>query len=56
MKLQKQVTYKFKGKTCYKYVVVRPKDTIIELGWKSGEELNNSVQGKTLILKPRSES
>lgn len=53
MKLQRQLAYKYKGKTRYKHVIVIPNETIKELGWKVGEKLENSVNGKTLILKPK---
>ena len=53
MKLQRQVAYKYKGKTQYKHVIVIPNGTVEKLGWKVGEELKNSVNGKTLILKPK---
>jgi len=54
MKLQRQIAYKYKDETRYKHVVVIPNETIKELGWKVGEELENSVKGKTLTLKPKS--
>jgi antitoxin component of MazEF toxin-antitoxin module len=53
MKLQKQVAYKYKNKTHQKYVVVIPNDTIKKLGWEVGEELENSVDGSMLMLKPK---
>jgi len=54
MKLQRQVAYKYKEKTRYKHVVVIPNEAIKKLGWKVGEKLESSVEGKTLILKPMS--
>ena len=33
-------------KVRYKYVVVIPNETVEELGWKAGEELDNMVEGK----------
>ena len=53
MKLQRQVAYKYKDKPHYKHVIIIPNETVEELGWKVGEELKNSVEGKTLILKPK---
>lgn len=53
MKLQKQVAYKYKDKTRYKHVVVIPNETVEKLGWNVGEELENSINGKTLMLKPK---
>ncbi len=55
MKLQRQVAYRYKGKTQYKYVIVIPNETVEELGWEGGEELDNSVKGNSLTLKPRNE-
>ena len=53
MKLQRQVAYKYKDKTRHKYVIVIPNETVEKLGWKIGEELENSINGKILILKPK---
>lgn len=50
MKLQRQVAYKYKNKTRYKYVIVLPNETVEKLGWKAGEELDNSLRGETLII------
>jgi bifunctional DNA-binding transcriptional regulator/antitoxin component of YhaV-PrlF toxin-antitoxin module len=55
MKLQKQVAYKYKGSTQYKYVIVIPNETVEELGWKAGEQLQNSVNGRNLTIKPKGE-
>lgn len=52
MKLQKQVAYHYKGKTRYKYVIVIPNETVKKLGWKGGEELENSVNNKKLTIQP----
>jgi len=51
MKLQKQVAYKYKDKTHYKYVLVIPQDTISELGWNEGQELKVKVEQTQLILE-----
>ena len=53
MKLQKQVAYEYKGKAHYKYLVIIPNKTVEELSWEAGEELENSVNGKELILRPK---
>lgn len=53
MKLQKQIAYRYKGETRYKHVIVIPNETVKELGLKAGEELENSVDGEILILKPK---
>ena len=50
MKLQKQVAYKYKDKTHHKYVIILPESTIIELGWKEGQELSTEVNGSQLIV------
>ena len=55
MKLQRQIAYKYKGKIRYKHVIVIPNETIEKLGWKAGEELENSVIGNTVTLKPKNE-
>ena len=54
MKLQRQVAYKYKGKTQFKHVIIIPNGTVEKLGWKVGEELENSIDGKTLTIKPKS--
>ena len=53
MKLQKQIAYKYKDKTRYKYVIIIPNETVQELGWKAGEELENNINGKKLVLKSK---
>ena len=40
MKLQRQVAYKYKDKTHYKYVLIIPQEAVSELGWVTGQELN----------------
>jgi bifunctional DNA-binding transcriptional regulator/antitoxin component of YhaV-PrlF toxin-antitoxin module len=54
MKLQKQVAYKYKDKTHHKYVIILPENTVVELGWKEGQELDLEIQQSRLIisLKP----
>ena len=51
MKLQKQVAYKYKDKTHYKFVLIIPQDVISELGWQEGQELNSQIDGTKLILE-----
>lgn len=53
MRLQKQVTRKVEDKRYAKYVVVIPSDSVNELGWKEGQELQQQVQGKKLIIGPK---
>ena len=50
MKLQKQVAYKYKDKTHYKFVLIIPQDVIAELGWSAGQELDMKVDGSKLII------
>ena len=54
MKLQRQVAYKYKEKIRYKHVIVIPNGTVEKLSWKVGEELENSIVGNALTIKPKS--
>lgn len=54
MKLQRQVAYKYKDKTHYKYVVVIPQDVIADLGWEAGQELEIDIEGPRLIIEEKS--
>ena len=51
MKLQKQVAYKYKDKTHYKYVVIIPETAINELGWNEGQELKLSINNSALKIE-----
>jgi bifunctional DNA-binding transcriptional regulator/antitoxin component of YhaV-PrlF toxin-antitoxin module len=51
VKLQKRFAYKYKDKEHYKHVVTIPEDTVERLGWKEGEELEQSVEKDTLVIK-----
>jgi len=51
MKLQKQVAYKYKDKTHYKYVIIVPQNLINNLGWQEGQELESKIDGLKLILE-----
>lgn len=51
MKLQKQIAYKYKDKTHYKYVLIIPQDIISELGWSTGQELDMKVNDSKLIIE-----
>jgi len=53
MKLQRQVAYKYKDKTHYKYVLIIPQDTISELGWVAGQDLNMKIDDSKLIIEDR---
>jgi hypothetical protein len=50
MKLQKQIAYKYKDKTHFKYVVILPEDTVNELGWVEGQELFCKINKTKLII------
>lgn len=52
MKLQRQVAYKYKDKTHYKYVIIIPQNLITDLGWQEGLELESKIDGLKLILEP----
>lgn len=51
MKLQRQVAYKYKGKTHYKFVVIIPENMINELGWKEGQELKLKKVDSILMIE-----
>jgi len=51
MKLQKQLSRKVGNITYAKYVVVIPPQTIKELQWKEGEELETKIKEQTLTIK-----
>ena len=51
MKLQKQVAYKYKDKTHYKYVLIIPQKIITELGWIDGQELKLSANNSVLKIE-----
>jgi len=51
MKLQRQVAYKYKEKTHYKYVIVIPQDIIEELKWNEGQELKTTISDSQLVIE-----
>lgn len=53
MRLQKQLSRKFKGKDYSKWIVVIPPEKINELNWKEGEELEPEIFHGGLILIPK---
>lgn len=53
VKLQKRFAYRYKDRAHYKYVVTVPSETVEELGWKEGNDLNLSVHGSSLVLQPQ---
>lgn len=53
MKLQKQVSRRIEEMEYAKYVVVIPRDSIDQLGWKEGQELDSQVQGEKLVISTK---
>ena len=51
MYLQKQLSKKIGEKEYAKYVIVIPPNTVKELGWKAGEELEFEVKKDKLIIE-----
>jgi len=51
MKIQKQLSKKVKDKVYAKYVVVLPKKTVEEAGFKEGDELEAEVRKGEIKLK-----
>ena len=51
MKLQKQVAYKYKDKTHYKYVLIIPQEIVEKLGWQEGSELQLEAIDSKLVIK-----
>jgi hypothetical protein len=56
VRLQKQLSRRFRGKEYAKWVVVLPPRIVRELGWKEGQELMFQIDGKTLRMKRLSRS
>ena len=53
MRLQKHLARKIGSKEYSKYVVVVPPETVEQLDWKEGEELEPEVKGSKLVLVPK---
>jgi len=51
MKLQKQLSRKYKDKEYSKYVIVIKPKLVEELGWKEGEKLEAKAKGNKLIIE-----
>jgi antitoxin component of MazEF toxin-antitoxin module len=51
MKLQKQLSRKVGDTEYAKWVIVVPPETIKELDWKEGEELEAEIKDKKLTIK-----
>jgi len=53
MRLQKQKTREVKGKEYFRWTVVIPPEEVKELGWKEGDELEPTKDGKKLVIEPK---
>ncbi len=52
MKLQKQLSRRYGGKSYPKWVLVLPPKTVEKLSWDEGLRLEAEVIGRRLIIKP----
>lgn len=52
MRLQKARNRVVKGKAYDKWIIVLPPEEVARLGWRSGTELESTVRGAELRLKP----
>lgn len=50
-KLQKQLSYEYKGKRHFKHVLIVPDDAVKELGWNGGQDLEIKVEKGRLIVE-----
>ena len=51
MRLQSQISRKYKEKKYKKFWIVIPKKILEKLGWKSGQELESNVKKNKLIIE-----
>lgn len=51
MKLQKQLSRRFRGKEYPKWVIVLPPEVVNDLGWKEGQDLSAAVERGSLLLR-----
>lgn len=51
-KLQKHFAYRYKDKDHYKHVVIISEELIRELGWQTGVEVEQRVDGDNLVMAP----
>jgi len=51
-KVQRQFAYKYKEKDHYKHVVTISENLLKELGWQIGVEVEQRVEGNTLVMVP----
>lgn len=49
--MQKRFAYKYKDKEHYKHVVTIPEETVDRLGWREGEELQQTVDKDALVIR-----
>lgn len=52
VKLQKRFAYEYNDKKHFKHIVTIPEDTLEELGWKGGIDLEQKIEKGKLIFKP----
>lgn len=48
--MQKALSYRYGDKAHYKYLITLPEEAVERLKWEAGAELQESVEGKKLIL------
>jgi hypothetical protein len=53
-KLQKQLAYRYKDKTHFKYVLVIPNEAINKLRWQTAQEIKLKVENNRLIAEAKS--
>jgi antitoxin component of MazEF toxin-antitoxin module len=53
MRLQKQVNRIVEGREYSKYVLVVPPETVEQLEWKEGQELEPEIKGSRLVIVPK---
>jgi hypothetical protein len=51
VKLQKQLSRRYRGKDYAKWLVVIPPSVVDKLGWAEGEDLEPRIEGHELKLK-----
>ena len=51
VRLQKRFAYKYKDRDHYKHVVTIPEETVEQLGWKEGEELEQIIEKGSLVIR-----
>ena len=51
MKLQNQISRKYKDTEYEKFLIILPSKIIKKLGWKAGEELDTEIKNNKLEIK-----